>query len=170
MAGAPSARGRAQTVTSSRDGDNPQPDFGLMTQLIDVRERHVTAFQKTTNLDLRVLEEEKQLLGSRSPSGERRAGCCFFCPLVGVLGAGSVSTLPFFGAVTDTQVDFLKNCWPLIGPPVRRGRWKCASAHGSMISCQRGTRWPTSGTTRRSVNVEALCPRSNSRTLPRRAN
>jgi hypothetical protein len=36
---------------------------------IDVRERHVTAFRKTTNLSRKALEEERQLLGSRSPSG-----------------------------------------------------------------------------------------------------
>jgi len=41
------------------------------------------------------LEDQKQLPGSRSPLGGRRAGCCSDRPFAGVVGAASVSALPF---------------------------------------------------------------------------
>ena len=59
-----------------------------MTQSIDVRERHVTAFRKTTNLGRKALEHERQLLGSRSPVwGSVGLGAVFVCALVGASGA-----------------------------------------------------------------------------------
>ena len=70
-----------------------------MTQSIDVRERHVIASHKTTNLGRKALEEEKQLLGSRSPSGGASGWVLFSStPWSGLCERPSVSALPLFFA------------------------------------------------------------------------
>ena len=74
-------------------------DDGPMTQSIDVRERHVTAFRKTTNLGRKALEHERQLLGSRSLSGGASGWVLFSCaPWSALLERPSVSALPLFFA------------------------------------------------------------------------
>jgi hypothetical protein len=53
------------------------------------RERQVSASQKSANLGLRVLDEQKQCLDERPEMG-RRPGAVLFCPFAGALGAAVV--------------------------------------------------------------------------------